>query len=220
MSALLMLMSSEPLEVLESLLFDKELSFTIEEKNWISEASPCRTFIKLKCKSSSHGFQIKKDDENTNATEISTSINIYENTLKQADDVIGYLRFWKGAGKESAYFYPAYIESRIAVQSEFFRNLYKALFQDKAIINIVCKIKNLRDTDDLWDIEKTPDLLVRNLLISQRGDSCQQEESSDKELEVFEKEGMIFNEVGEKRENNGLIWFIGRRAIQLIKRLF
>jgi len=215
-----MLMSSEPLKVLESQLFDKQLSFTIEEKNWISEASPCRTYITLKCKSSSYGFQIKKDDENTNATEISTSINIYENTLKQEDDVIGYLRFWKGAGKESAYPYPAYIESKIAVQSEFFKNFYKVLFQDKAIVNIVFEIKNLRNTDDLWDIEKTPHLLVRNVLISQRGDNSQQEESFDKESQVFEKEGIAFNQVGENRENNSLIWFIGRRAIQLIKKIF
>ena len=207
-------MSSNSLKVLESPLFDKKLSFTIEEKNWISEASPCRTYITLKCKSSSYGFQIKKGDKNTNATEISTSINIYENTLKQTDDVIGYFKFWEGAGKETSYPYPAYIESKIAVQSDFFKNLYKVLFQEKGTINITCEIKNLRDSNDCWETEKIPELLVRNVLISRR------EDSSDNKAEVFGLEDLKYTENIQNRENNRIFWFIGRRVIHLIKKLF
>ena len=207
-------MSSNSLKVLESPLFDKKLSFTIEEKNWISEASPCRTYITLKCKSSSYGFQIKKADKNTNATEISTSINIYENTLKQTDDVIGYFKFWEGAGKETTYPYPAYIESKIAVQSDFFKNLYKVLFQEKGTINITCEIKNLRDSNDCWETEKIPELLVRNVLISRR------EDSSDNKAEVFGLEDLKYTGNIQNRENNRIFWFIGRRVIPLIKKIF
>lgn len=214
-------MSRSSLKVLENPLFDEKIEFTVLEKNWISEARPCRTYITLKCKFLSSVFKIKKNHKETNANDVSTQINIYENGLEQKDDnldhkedVIGYFRFWEASSKESSYPCPAYVESRIIVMPEFFKNLYKVLFQDKANVRIVCEIKNLRESNDIWEIEKTPDLLVRNLVISRQGDGF--EWNSDK----AGQESIKDNDVKDNEDFKSIIWFIGKRALRLIKKIF